>query len=100
MAVKKPKNPRAFNSKLMVAPKSPAMIPSGSPKFRPHPDCTMGTIARTKTPFMPNLTRVSLIDESIRTFTNGARTKRDNKNRAMMALGHPMSAINFLILSN
>jgi hypothetical protein len=43
---------------------------------------------------------VSLMEESSRTFTNGAMTKRANKKKAMMARGHPMSMMNFFILSN
>ena len=37
----------------VTAPRRPAIIPSGRPKFSPQPDCIIGTIASTRMPFIP-----------------------------------------------
>ena len=97
IAARTPRIPVSSSSTLVTAPSSPAMIPSGRPKFRPQPAWTIGTIASTMTPFIPNRTSVSLIDASTRTSTNGAMTKSPSRNNAMMIRGQPAASINDLI---
>ena len=97
MAVNTPGMPFASSSTLVTAPRSPAMMPSGRPKFRPQPDCTMGTMASTRTPFMPKRTRVSLKAASTGTPTNGETMKRMTRKTAIRILGQPASSMNFLM---
>jgi hypothetical protein len=68
-------------------------MPNCKPKFKPHPEITMGTNDKTNIPFMPNLTITSLMEVSKRTPTNGAKTKSKTKKRKMMILGKPTLSI-------
>ena len=88
----------SFSSMESVAPKSPAMMPRGRPKFSPQPDCTIGIIASTITAFMPKRTSVSDSEVSTRTPTNGAAMNSPSRNRPMMTRGQPAFSINFLIM--
>ena len=73
----------------MVAPKRPEMMPRGSPKFSPQPECTMGTIARTITAFQLKRLIVLLICVGRSAPTTGARMNSARRNPAMITLGRP-----------
>ena len=88
----------AFHSIESVAPKSPAIIPSGNPKFRPQPACTIGIIARTITPFIPKRTSVFDSEVSTLTPTKGAAMNSPSRNSAMIIRGHPAFCMNLPIM--
>src|SRR5450756_3134858 len=98
MAPANPARPVRPSSILIVAPSSPAMMPSGRPKLSPQPVWTMGTIPRTRMPFMPKRTMVSVIDWSTLTPTDGAAMNSDRSSIAMMMRGQPALSTNPRIL--
>ena len=78
----------------VTAPRRPAIIPSGRPKFSPQPDCIIGTIASTRMPFIPTRTSVSEMEASMRTPTKGAAMKSASRKSAIIIRGQPAFSIN------
>ena len=81
----------------MVAPRRPEIMPNGRPKLRPQPECTMGTIASTRTAFQLKRLIVLVICVGRSAPTIGARIKSAKRNPAMISLGRPKLSINSLI---
>ena len=89
MAITNERAPVNPNSIERVAPSRPEMIPSGRPKFSPQPECTIGTMARTSTPFQENLAMILEIWVGRSAPTNGARIRSSRRNAVMISLGSP-----------
>ena len=86
---KKDMGPLTPSSMDMVPPSSPATMPRGKPKFSPHPECTMGTMASTSTAFQLKRLMVLVICMGRSAFTKGARMNKRSRNPAMISRGRP-----------
>ena len=89
MAMTKLIGPVKPNSMESVAPSRPEMMPSGRPKLRPQPECTMGTIASTSTAFQLKRLMVLVICVAKSAPTSGAAMNRSSRNAAMIRRGRP-----------
>ena len=75
-----------------VAPRRPDMIPSGSPKFSPQPECTIGTIASTSTAFQLKRLMVLVICIARLQPTSGAMINSSSRKQAMIRRGSPKAS--------
>ena len=91
-----PVNP---NSIAKVTPNRPASMPSGKPKFKPHPECTIGTIESTKMPFQANLLKTFDNNVDILFPETGAKQNITKIKPTMIHLEIPKLETNVLIFS-
>ena len=89
MAIRKLAPPVKPSSMESVAPSRPEMMPSGKPKFRPQPECTMGTMASTSTAFQLKRLMVLVIWVGRSQPATGARMNISSKKAVMRMRGRP-----------
>ena len=80
-------------------PKSPATIPTGSPKFIPTPALIIGIMASTSTPFITNFVKEPLISSGISIPKNPARTNNAAMNTVIIIWGSFILLSIFFLLS-
>ena len=87
MAIRKLIGPVKPISMASVPPKSPARTPRGIPKFSPHPEWIMGTMASTSTAFQLKrlMTLVIWVDRSDPVM--GAMMNKKRRKPAMISRG-------------
>ena len=85
---------------LISPPTRPQTIPKGRPKLSPIPDSIPGTIARTNTPFIPVLIRVSDSRSLSGSFRKTAITHNTIIKVIIISLGIPRVDIIFLVDSS
>ena len=90
-AIKNERGPVKPSSIDIVAPRSPDIIPKGSPKFKPQPECTIGTIASTSMPFQLKRLMIFEICVGRSAPTIGAMINKRIRKPVIISLGSPKS---------